>query len=330
MNRIKNSPPGLGFWLWPAAAAARARARVPGQLVFVLDLTTSSPPPPPKMSTSEHEYDDELDIDYSEIERQCVPRFPPVAAGPRRRLAAHPLASPPLFPRSRFEPTLDEGFEHVLVIDNLPSTSPAAVPARPLLGADNSPPSASQSSTPRRRASCSRSSARSSKSSVSTPSPTSSSSPGTRARRPPRGAFRSLSLRCVVVRGCSREEGRGLTASVTCASRLASLPPSFAFYVLPDANDASFALRVLDQTKFGKNLLHFNKFSDVERFANVEPEWTEPQEEPFTAKVRPTSSPCALAIVDADSTCPVAARPRLLSRPTSRSGSPTPRAGTST
>lgn len=46
---------------------------------------------------------------------------------------------------------------------------------------------------------------------------------------------------------------------------------------------------MLDQTKFGKNLLHFNRFSDVERFANVEPEWTEPQEETFTAKVRSLS-----------------------------------------
>lgn len=55
---------------------------------------------------------------------------------------------------------------------------------------------------------------------------------------------------------------------------------------MPNAADAAFALRVLDQTKFGKNLLHFNRFSDVERFANVEPEFTEPAEEPFTAKVR--------------------------------------------
>jgi hypothetical protein len=60
----------------------------------------------------------------------------------------------------------------------------------------------------------------------------------------------------------------------------------FLFLLHSSANEAAHALRVLDQSKFGKNTLSFNKFSDVERFANVETQWTEPQDVSFEPKVR--------------------------------------------
>lgn len=43
----------------------------------------------------------------------------------------------------------------------------------------------------------------------------------------------------------------------------------FIFLTYPDANQASVALRALDNTAFGKNRLHVNRFGDIERYANL-------------------------------------------------------------
>lgn len=82
-----------------------------------------------------------------------------------------------------------------------------------------------------------------------------------------------------VMSGCS-------VPDVRAYARTLSLSLRFLFLLLPTANDASFALKVLDQSKFGKNTLFFNKFSDVERFASVETQWAEPADTPFVPKVR--------------------------------------------
>lgn len=51
---------------------------------------------------------------------------------------------------------------------------------------------------------------------------------------------------------------------------LAYNPLSFLFLTYPDAQQAENALRVLDGTQFGKaNTLHFNRFGDIERYANL-------------------------------------------------------------
>ncbi len=44
----------------------------------------------------------------------------------------------------------------------------------------------------------------------------------------------------------------------------------FIFLTYPDPQQAENALRVLDGTQFGKaNILHVNRFGDIERYANM-------------------------------------------------------------
>ncbi|CED84302.1 translation initiation factor eif-3b [Phaffia rhodozyma] len=142
------------------------------------------------MPVPDHEFDDDLEIDYTEIEDQ-------------------------------YKPQLDEGFEHVLVVDNVPIVDESK-----------------------------------------------------------KGKL--LERLCALF----NKQNVNVTEDqiIFPWDDEAGSSKGFLFLTMPSAQEADYAARVLDQCKFGKSTLLFNKFSDVERYANVDPQWVEPEEKAFVPK----------------------------------------------